>query len=258
MKKYFLLFLLICSFQIFISCNKDDALTDPGSSGNTNNVPYISGQPIPDLSTTPNFNGIMCAINYDFSTAGQTYFSVTMGFAQLGTGVDAGTVKINNSELGKNAQSGNTFYMAPSALNPLGWLTNVPFDGSNHNWTVTGGNGIPALSGNVASPASFTVSSPAIDASASRTGSLQVIWSNPSSARVMVFLLSSDGSKYYISQDLVDNGSHTIPAGTMSSFPVGNGVLYIVKYKYAAINGSDGKTYIMIAEILKSINVLFN
>jgi hypothetical protein len=258
MKKSCLPFLILFLFQIFSSCKSDDTLTDPGNGDGTTYIPNASGQPIPDFSSTTNFNGYMCAINYDFGISGQSSFSVTMGFAQFNTGIDAGTVKVNNNELNKTTQSGKTYYLSPSANNPTGWLINIPFDGSNHNWTVTGGNGIPSINGNVSSPAAFTISSPVSNGTVSRSGNIQVNWSNPSSARVMLVLMSSEGSKYYMSQDQVDNGNHTIPSSALSSFPSGNAALYLIKYKYSSVSGSDGKTYILIAEIFKMISVVLN
>lgn len=254
MKKYFLFILLLCLFQVFTSCKNDDGITDPGDE--TTYTPNATGYPMPNFGTTTNYNGVMGVIRYDFSTP-TLYAALTVGYAQFSTGVNAGTVSINGFELGQTVSSGTTFYMTPSAANPTE-LLDVPFDGSNHNWIVSGGGGIPALSGHVSSAESFTLSSPVLNAAVSRSANLQVSWSNPSSARVMIMLMASGGSKYYIAQDLVDDGSHTIPSSSLSSFPAGNAALYIIKYKYSSINGSDGKTYIMISEIFKTLSIVLN
>ncbi|GAB4139470.1 MAG: hypothetical protein Fur0015_10330 [Ignavibacteriales bacterium] len=248
------LFLIVL---LLASCS--DKKNNPTEPDNTNNaIQNKSGQPIPAFEGT-NVNGVMATIGYEFATLPTLPpVSLTMGFAQFGDkGVDAGTVMVNESTLGKISQSGSTYYISPSPTNPTGTLDNVYFNGSMHNWTVAGGNGVPALSGGVQSPISFNITAPASNATVSAASGLTVSWNGGSSAKVLVYLISlSSSGKAVFSQDLSDDGSHTFSASELSGI-TGQVMIQVVKYHYNEI-ASGGKSYYAVAEIVKSVNATLN
>lgn len=252
MKSHIKLFLILVLISLLsIGCNKEDSPTDPTNGGNTSGNTNPTGQPIPEIAD-PDANGIMVTIGYSFSTLpGLPSVDLNMAFASFGDDVDAGQVVVNGNELGKTTNEGSTFYMAPDFINnPTGTLSNVTFNGSQHSWTVSGGNGIPAMQGAVVSPSQFSISSPANNASVSKANGINVSWTGSSNARVIIVLASESGSDFYYSGELADNGSYTIPASELGSIS-GSSMLQVVKYHYADVNAS-GKNYYIISEIVKS------
>lgn len=257
MKKIKLLFTIFLTFAVFISCSEKK--NNPTEPGNTDNgIKNKSGQPIPTFEGT-NFNGVTAAISYEFApNPSIPAVSMTMGFAQFGDkGVDAGTVSVNGTALGKLASSGSTYYMSPDPTNPLANLSGVYFDGSAHNWSVSGGNGVPAFSGSVTSPSSFFITAPASNATVSKASGVTVSWTGGTSSRVLVYMIALSGSGAAVfSQDLADDGSHTFTASELTSIS-GQVMIQVVKYRYNEI-ATGGKSYYAIAEIVKSVNATIN
>lgn len=255
MKKYSVFVLLLLLFQIFSSCKKEDTITDPGTEGTLYNF-NASGQPIPDLTPTANLNGIMTTISYDIYYSTSNFLTYKMAFAQFGTGVDAGTVAVNGRILNAAATQGKSYYIAGDPLNPQGSLSSLNFDGSSHNWSISGGSGIPQITNAVNSPIAFSITSPSNNSTVSRSGQLNITWNSTSQdSRILVYLVSMQENKYYISQENYDNGSLTIPASKITTFPAGGAILYIVRYRYSTHSGSDGKVYLLISEIVKLVNI---
>lgn len=255
MKKYlfYICFLLLPFF--LVTCTKEDSPTEPAGQ---QELMLAGTQPIPDFRNQTNFNGVMGAISYDFSQMGEIPITIPMAFAVMGQGVDGGTITVNGNQLIKGTEAGKTYYSAPSPLNPTQLPTNLSFNSSVHNWTVTGGSGIPPFSGNVTTPSAYSVTSPASNAPVSKSSQLQVRWGNPSSARVLIILQSQNGGKFYLAQDQPDNGQHIIGTDQLGGFPAGGAILYIIKYTYNAVTANDGKTYIMMAEIVKTSTITLN
>ncbi len=259
MKSLKLFYTLLIAVLIGLSsCSKDESNpvdpTNPGGTGLSGNA---SGQPIPGAAA--NADGVMATISYEFQAVpGVPAVGLTMGFAQFGTGIDGGDVSVNGNTLGKTAASGSTFYMSPSATNPTQSLTGVSFDGSSHNWNVTGGNGIPQFSGSVPSPRPFNLTAPANNATVSKANGINVTWDNPTSNSKALVLLASttNSSQVYVADDLADNGSHTIPASSLTNIS-GSALLQVVKYTYNNAS-AGGKNYYMISEIVKSVTVTVN
>jgi hypothetical protein len=253
MKKIKYVISMVLVVVLLASCS--DKKDNPTETDDTNNaIQNKSGQPIPAFEGT-NVGGVMATISYEFASfPSLPPVSITMGFAQFGDkGVDAGNVSVNGSSLGKITQSGYTYYMVPDPANPLGTLSNVYFDGSIHNWSVSGGNGVPALSGGVTSPVSFNITAPASNASVSAASGLTVSWNGGTSSKVLVYLVSlSSSGKAVFSQDLADDGSHTFTASEMTGI-TGQVMIQVVKYRYNEI-ASGGKSYYAVAEIVKSVN----
>ncbi|MCZ7604018.1 MAG: hypothetical protein QY331_06490 [Melioribacteraceae bacterium] len=251
------LIMMLFSMFLLISCNKEDGSpTEPedgGGSGNTN----ASGQPMPDFGG--NSDGVLATINYEFQTMpGFPAAQLSMAFAQFGTGIDGGNVSVNGNSLGKTSQGSTTFYMTPSPSNPTQTLTGVSFDGSNHNWQVSGNGSVPQMSGGVQSPSNFSLTGPANNATVSKSGGINITWSNASNnSNVLVVLAALDNSgSYYAAEGLSDNGSYTIPAGDISGIS-GQAMLQVVKYNYAPVS-AGGKTYYAVAEVVKSVTITVN
>ncbi len=250
--------LLIVALIGLSSCSKDE--NNPVNSNNNgggNSLSNPSGQPIPGLAG--NADGVLVTIGYEIQTApGFPGVSISMGFASFGTGVDAGDVSVNGNTLGKTTESGSTFYLTPSPTNPTQTISGVNFDGSNHNWTVAGGNGIPQFSGSVQSPASFGLTAPANNATVSKASGINVTWNNTSSgAKVLVMLVSTtNSSQVYVVEDIADNGSHTIPASSLTNVS-GSALLQVVKYRYNSAT-AGGKSYYMISEVVNNALITIN
>lgn len=257
MKSKKLLFpIIFLSFFFLFACSEEDNPTEPNDTGNGNATTNNSGQPIPSMAQSG--DGVLATISYEFQTAaGFPPVGIIMGFAQFGGGIDAGNVTVNGNALGKTTQSGTTFYVTPSPSNPTQSLSGVNFDGSNHNWEVSGSGDVPQISGSVASPTNFSVSSPANNSTVSKANGVNVNWNNTSSnSRVLVVLAQLDNSGNYYSADVDDNGSHTIAAADISGFS-GQSMLQVVKYNYASAS-AGGKTYYMVSEIVKSVTITVN
>lgn len=258
MKLYRTMFLLVVFAALLLtSCNKDDSnpVEPNGNGGGSNTNP--SGQPIPAISGSS--DGVMATISYEMETLpGFPAAAISLGFAQFGQGVDAGNVTVNGNTLGKTTQGGSTFYITPSPSNPTQMLTGVSFDGSNHSWQVSGGNGIQAINGSVQSPRSFTVSNPTNNATVSKASGINVNWNNSSSSsRVLIVLAPLNNSnQYYTAEDLADNGNFTIPAGDINNFS-GDAMLQVVKYNYSDVS-TGGKNYYIISEVVKSVMIKIN
>lgn len=257
MKSYRLFItILLLSFTLLMSCSKDDSNpTEPGdgeNNGNTNN----SGQPIPTVAQSG--DGVLATISYEFQTApGFPAATLTMGFAQFGNGVEGGNVSVNSNSLGKASQNGTTFYISPSPSNPTQSLTGVNFDGSNHNWQVSGSGNVSQINGSVSSPTNFTVSSPASNTTISKSSGITVNWNNTSAnSQVLIVLAPINNSGSYYSAETNDNGNYTIASGDLSSFS-GECLLQVVKFNYNTAS-SGGKTYYLIAEIVKSVTITVN
>lgn len=251
MNKFLKTFLVLIVISLLaIGCKEEDNPTDPGNGDNNSNS-NPTGQPIPEFGD-PDGNGLMATIGYSFATMpGLPSVDLNMAFATFGDGVDAGQVEVNGNELGKTTSEGSTFYMAPDFMNnPTATLSGVNFNGSQHSWIVSGGNGIPAMSGSTVSPSQFNITAPANNATVSKGSGIAVNWTGSSNARVLIVLASQSGSGYYISSELNDSGSYTIPASELGSIS-GQSLLQVVKYHYADVSAS-GKNYYIITEIVKS------
>ncbi len=182
-----------------------------------------------------------------------------MGYSQFGSMVDAGTVTVNNNELGKNDESEKVFYMSPG-VGSLKGLSDVYFNASAHNWSVSGGNGISTLSGNVTSPRNFSVTSPTSNSTVSKSNDLTVTWSGGSSSsteNILIVLVGlSDSKTAFTAQELSNSGSYTIKVSDLSKIS-GSVMLQVVKYNYDSISNS-GKDYFMVSEIVKVISLTIN
>jgi hypothetical protein len=146
--------------------------------------------------------------------------------------------------------------MSPDPNNPMNLLS-LNWNGTNHNWSVAGGNGVPAFSGSVKSPNDYSVTSPTANASISKASGIQVRWSNPSTAKALIQIVNvNNKGQAKVYQEVTDNGSYTIPAADISGFS-GDCMIFVVKYNYSYTT-AGGKRYYFVSEIVKSVTVKVN
>jgi len=258
MKKSAYLFVAIPLAALLLSagCKKDES--NPVDSGS--NAAQSSGQPTPSFGAVADYNGALAAIQYDVESPLPGFPSVqsAAAVANLGAagGVDAGSVSVNSFQLGKLVTSGKTTYIAPDPGNPFASMDAVSFNGANHSWSVTGGNGIPSFSGSVKSVSSFNLVSPANNATVGKSSDLTVTWNGGTQYKALIQVTNISSGKTKVYQELTDNGSYKISAADLAELG-GSCLLYVVKYNYNIIS-AGGKKYVLIAEIVKSIKVNIN
>lgn len=244
---------LFAVLLFFNGCDKtDDNPVSPGSGSNTGNQ---SGQPIPTILNT---NGTLVAISFGYTVPGiPISVDYVMGYAQLGLpgGIDAGTVSVNSNNLSKSTQGSFTYYNSFSSTNPTS-LQNVLFDGSSaHNWSVSGGDGIPSFTASIVPPKDFSITKPTAGSTITKSGGLEIQWSTTGSSTsdsIMIVAATGSGTPY-ISSILSNSGSHTISASSLGSMS-GETVLQVVKFRYT-LKSANGKNYAVIAEIVKTVNI---
>ncbi len=256
MKRLKLLFILLFIVATFSGCDKK--VTEPESSTSSTNS---SGQPMPKFADVENLDGVMATISYEMASpvAGLPAIKLVMGYSQFGKMVNAGTVKVNNNTLGKSTTGGKVFYMSPSAGSVTG-LSGVNFNGSYHNWSVSGEGNIPTLSGKVVSPREFRVISPTAKALVSKSKDLTVSWTggySSSPEKILIVLISLSNNKTsFVAEELDNNGVYTIPSSKLTG-ATGNVMLQVVKYRYNSISANN-KNYHMVSEIVKTITFKIN
>ncbi len=228
-----------------------DQITNPLSPDASETSQNLSGQPLPSLAKQVDFQGVLASIGYEikFNENLPATF-ISMGFAQIGKFADAGKVTVNNSELNKTEKDGKIFYLSPNAQNITG-LSNVNFDGSQHNWSVEGNDSISAFTGSIASPTIFSVSSPENNSTVNKENGLEITWDGSATDSKILIIVASENTDIapYVKENLPDNGSFSIPSSDLSSFS-GKVYLQVAKYNYTTKN-NNGKNYLLISEIVK-------
>lgn len=257
MKKIkFLSIVLFVLAITFSGCKKESNPTEPTT---TTDITNPTGQPMPSFANQTDIIGVMATVYYYMAAPipGLPDIATSAATAIFNNGVDAGAVTVNNNNLGKLNAGGKFYYMAPDVNNPMNQL-NLSWNGATHSWNVTGGNGIPAISGSVKSPFDYSVSQPTANASVTKSTGLQVKWTNTSSTTKMLIQIVNvkDKGQAKVYQDIADNGSFTIPSADLSSFS-GDCMLFVVKYNYNILTVS-GKKYVIVSEIVKSVNIKLN
>ncbi len=228
-----------------------DQLTNPLSPETSELSQNLSGQPLPSLAKKVDYEGVLASIGYEVQiNENLPATSISMGFAQVGKLVDAGKVSVNNSELNKIEKDGKIFYLSPGPQNLTG-LSNVSFDGSQHNWSVEGNDSIASFTGSITSPTAFTVSAPENNSTINADNDIEVTWDGSASdSKILIIVLSENKDiAPYVKENLPDNGSFTIPASALSNFS-GKVYLQVAKYNYTT-QSSNGKNYLLISEIVK-------
>jgi hypothetical protein len=228
-----------------------DQITNPLSPETSELSNSLSGQPLPSLAKEANYNGVLASIGYEVQISESLpSTSISMGFAQIGKLVDAGTVSVNNSELNKVDKDGKIFYLSPSPENITG-LSNVNFDGSDHTWNITGNDSVSAFTGSITSPTAFNLSSPENNVSINKADGIDVTWSgNSSDTKILIIVLSENTDvKPYVKENIPDNGQFTIPGSELGEL-TGKVYLQVAKYNYTT-QSSNGKNYLLISEVVK-------
>ncbi len=250
MKHVKFLSLALILIYTLIGCENVTEPEKPTQS-NTNS----SGQPMPKFANAENLAGIMATIYYEVSSLPNVpAVGLAMGYSQFGSMVNAGTVMVNDNSLGKSTAGGKVFYMTPGAGSFTG-LNGVSFNGSYHNWSVSGAGSVPEMSGKVQSPKAFNVTSPANNSTISKAKDLKITWTggySSSTEKVLIVLINN--STAFTAEELDNNGTYTIPSSKIKS---GNAMLQVVKYRYATIS-KDSKDYYMVSEIVKTIKLTIN
>jgi hypothetical protein len=262
--KWLCLTTILIGIVVLAGCNKQDALpntptlTAPSNPAVTN----ASGQPIPNLSSIPNYGGFLSTIQYDYSTPayqGIPSYTVTfkLGFAQFGNGVDVGTVTVVSDTLPKHTDGSKIYYMNNFTLGGTG-LSSVEFSsGTAHNWTISGGGGVPAITSGLytLTPVTFAISSPVSGENIVKANGLNINWTNanPNGLDSILIVIVGKGGSYMKSSILSGSsssqGSYSITGSDLGTM-TGTCVMQVVKYRYNMVIISS-KVYIVLAEIVK-------
>ncbi len=248
MKSIGRIFTLLLFTLLIFGCDQISNPLSPETSELSNS---LSGQPLPSLAKEANYGGVLASIGYEVKiNENLPSTSISMGFAQIGKLVDAGTVSVNNSELNKINKDGKIFYLSPGPENITG-LSNVNFDGSQHTWNITGNDSVASFTGSITSPTSFNLTAPENNSTINKEDGIEVTWSGTSTdSKILIIVLSENTDiKPYVKENLPDNGAFTISASDLEKLS-GKVYLQVAKYKYTTKN-SNGKNYLLISEIVK-------
>lgn len=256
MKKTFLPFLIVfvtVTF-LFVGCKKDESPTSP--TDKTAKVPE-SGYPIPTFGVS--VGGVLSTIQVGYTTNTNTYEThLDIGFVYFGTGIDAGTVSVNEKTINKKTEGSSVYYTSIDPSNPSPSL-DLYWNGATHAWNVSGSGNIPAFTLNVSSPTAFIVRNPAALSLISKNSALNVTWSGASSTStdsMMIVLIPVTGSgSTFMATTNNKTGSYTIPANQLSEFS-GSVLLEVVKYRYE-MKTEGGKSFFGVAEIVNKVNFYF-
>ncbi len=252
MKHIKFVILMLVTILIIASCKEENPTEPvPEESGN------LSGQPLPYSSGADNFNGILATIQYEYDAGvpGFPPVDFAMGYAQFGNMVDAGTVSVNNTNLSKSKQGDRVFYILPGP-GSTNQLDNANFDGSLHQWKVSGSGNIPSFEGEISSAIKFELKTPLNGSTISKNSDLSITWQKSGYAdqRILINLVSVNDSKVVFSEeDLADNGVYTIESSKINSLN-GEVLIQVVKYRAKEIS-VNGKVYLIISEVVKSVTV---
>lgn len=227
-----------------------DITTAPESSSPTT----VAGQPVPDFSAIPGHGGTMATIGFDFSDFGITV-PLSVGYAQFGQpGVDAGVVTVNGDTLAMSSGGSSVNYSSFNSSIPSS-LAHVNFDGTPHTWNISGSTAVPAFSGSVTSPSTFSISKPAANDTITKSSGMTITWTGTSgSDSVMIVLKSMAGSSSFVKAGLPNSGSYQIASANLTDFKAGSALLFVVKYRYV-LKASNSRNYAITSEMVKQASV---
>jgi hypothetical protein len=270
-KKLSVLILLAASVLSAGCFGEDETPTAPSAPANPSG--NATGQPIPTVNAG-NVNGVMATIQFGYALPivipGQpaTSIDVKMGFAQFGapgsSGVDAGNASVSGNTVGKVTQNGSTIYIAPNAQDPTSFTDgglNLTFSNANaHQWTVAGGNGIPALNSlGTTSPNNFTINQPANNSTVNKSGGLTMQLSSGGAGDSVIVLVapSADqggaGSGTPVIRQGLSGNSITISGSELGNLS-GPCIVQVARYRYR-VTAVGGSNYVVIAEVVKTVNI---
>jgi len=231
----------IIAMMCFTSCEKED-----------DTPPVVPTPPMNEsASTNPvpgDADGVLVAVS---SESGSGLFSINIGTgvalfyngnAEL---VSAGVVSVNETDLTR--AEGNSYYSTPGATNPTG----IDFT-TDRDWTVEGGNGIPAISYNNRNRPMPTTGENTSPDNVSRSADYTVSVSTLSGADSVLFVLGS------LTHTAAGNTiSHTFKADEIAAnLKNGQAAAMVVPYNINARQFS-GKRFYFINEAVstKIVNV---
>ena len=187
----FLIVIVAITF-LFVGCKKNESPTSPTDP--TDRVPD-SGYPTPTFGES--VAGILTTIQVASTTNAFTYEThLDIGYANFGTGTDAGSVTVNGKTINKKTEGSLVYYTSIDPTNPSPSL-DLYWNGTTHAWNVSGSGNIPAFTLNVSSPTAFIVRNPAALSLISKNSALNVTWSGASSTStdsMMIVLIPVTGS----------------------------------------------------------------
>lgn len=219
--------------------------------------------PTPPQPTINGVNGVLVALDLDFSIT-QMGISVPlnteMGIAAFyntpgdTTMVDAGTVKINNVSLTKNA---NNSYLVTAGI-PSQEPSTLNYDGGNTNWSVSGAGSIPAITGNYAyNLPSYSGTIPTdINKANGLTLNLSGTMSNTDSVYVVIISGSTSFMKSYAPSASVSISASDL-SGLTASSATSPAYIEIVPWKVIGYQTISGKTFAFVNEraYVRTVNI---
>lgn len=233
-----------------ISCNKDDGPTAPGGGGLTFSTTGFGALPVP--SDISNLKGVLATIK--ISAQGESVVGAVAFFLDSSNThfVRAGTATVNGTTLTSHSLSGEVLYEYPyrSSDPPL---RGVLFDGSNHNWTVSGsGSAVPAFTASVGSPTgSVSISSPGEGSTIARNQGLAISYSASGNSPIAVAILDSRG---HVLGGSASGSSYSFSPSQLATLAAGEGYVIVESYRYS-IRRVDGKDYLLVAIIANGKSV---
>ena len=260
---------ILIGVVVLAGCKKGDSSPTGATLPTTPSNPAVtnaSGQPGPNVSSIPNYGGMMATIQYDYSTPAfppsiPSYtLSFILGFAQFGSGVDAGVVRVGTDTLIKQTAGSTAYYMNNFTSGGTG-LKSVDFlNGSEHNWTVSGSGSVSAMASGLytLTPRTpFTINSPADGTTIVKANDLTITWTNTSpspSDSILIVIVGPGGS--YMKSGIAASGTsqgYTVASSDLGAM-TGTCYLQMVKYRYNVVTvtvNSIIKKYVVLAEIVK-------
>jgi len=246
--------LSLCS--LLAACSSDPA--SPSDSGTTTNP---SGQPVPSFASKippGQWGGSMATIQFSYTAPGFPFpIDMNMGFAQFGqTGIDAGSVSVNDNDLGRIENGSTVVYNSFSPTSPT-TLDDISFDGSDHTFIVSGSTGVPAMTQTVRSATSFTLTTPVANSTIQKASGITVQWSGGSASsdeHVLIAISPSENDRFaYVREEIPNTGSYTIPAADLAPYS-GQVTLHVARYRYVSQN-HGGKEYFAFSEVAKQLSI---
>ncbi|MCB9063973.1 MAG: hypothetical protein H6551_02390 [Chitinophagales bacterium] len=260
MKKLLKLMVPVVALAIgFASCDKATTTTTPTT---TTPTPTTPTAPTPVTPNLGNFWGVMAAIQMEFSYSNaQVPFPVTISsdvavasFYNSGTGggsmVDAGSVSVNGNSM--NKQTNNSYLNDPMKLD-------LGFSNGAVDWSVAGGNGIPAIS--YSHTGSFPAYSGTLPTSIDKSKDLDIDLGSKVSGADSVYVVIVTSSETIIKRYKGNPAPSkaTITASEMSNLPTvsdNTAYLEIVPFTYKMPN-VGGKQFVAIKEaaVVSGVNI---
>ncbi len=229
------------------ACKSGSDPTSPGDdNGSTITIPGLGI--FPTFGVT-NLKGLLMVFYDQTTDAGSSASAIGVFLGSTSSQlVYAGEVQLNGNVIDTVSVLNSVVYSDNSLLN-------VTFDGSPHDWVVSGSGVIAAFSGSVQSPnGNLTLTSPFTGEEISRNQPLTVTWGNAGTDSVLVLVSDSQG---HLLQAISTTGTHTFTATQMGTLSAGSGFVEVDKYKYA-VQTVGGNNYVLYSAVVDDVSVTLN